>query len=140
MIEAAIKTRIEAALTSASFTGYRVAPATEHAIFTSPLALLVQFNQVTGSRVESDQGASSLANATYQLDFVAATLREARHAADAVRIQLSAYRGTTDSTQILWMRFDSDRHGVTTQAPGADQGPARFSVDMSVHYRERSTL
>jgi hypothetical protein len=115
----------------------RVAPSTEVTKVTSDLPRVV-YTLIDTDRLDSDDGPSSLATATYQLDIFAARASDARSLADAIRVALNG-RGPelASSPRIERITLRGDRFVPGQRAEGENAVVARFSFDVTVTYREQ---
>lgn len=116
----------------------RVTPSTE-TVFVSKDLPRVVYTLIDTVRTYSDKGNSGLVRARYQLDIFAAKVTEARAVADALRIGLESYAGTTDDTKVDRIYFDSEQFAKGDRVEGANQITARFSQDLIVVYREATS-
>lgn len=96
----------------------------------------ISFNQVSGIRDYSMDGADGMAQTLYQIDCWATTYSETRDLADAVRGALSAYSGTIAGVTID-VAFLQDENDVPEYSKQSDVAK-RYgkSLDFTIWFRE----
>jgi hypothetical protein len=113
----------------------RVHPSTETVTVSSNFPKVI-YTRIATVRRYCDDGNSGLTQARYQLDIFADKVSTAESIADQIRIALDGYSGTSDSTTILRISFDSENFSKGEKQEGANKTPARYSQDLICEYRE----
>lgn len=86
-----------------------------------------------------DDGNIGLVKGRYQLDIFAALPTAARAIADDIRVGLDGYAGTEDSTRIERIYFPDEQGQPPEQPAGQQATAARFTLELLVDYRERTS-
>jgi Protein of unknown function (DUF3168) len=124
--------------------GTRINPSTESVRVTVDLPRIV-YSLIDSQREWTDDGATGLVEARYQLDIFADRVTDARDIADTLRTNLDGFKGSVtpdlpdvegEEVVILRIHFDSERFEKGERAEGANKTVARFVQDIFVLYRE----
>ena len=137
-----IEIALVALLQQRAGVGNCVYPASETDLKSKALPRLV-YTLIDDPTDYTDDGASKLRTATFQLDAFGATYATARAViqqvvADAglqVSPGLDGYRGTVSGVDICRVYFGSQRTAPTANDPGQDKAIARATVDVLITYR-----
>ena len=131
-----LDTAIAQLLTTASaLPAVQVRPATESVRVTDGVTRIL-FTQIAGPRGYNDDGADGIVPARYQLDIFAPQLSVARTLAQTVLVALDGYKGTVAGTRIDRIYFPDGRFSAASVAPGANNTPARHTIELVIVHRE----
>lgn len=138
MIEIALVTLLQ----QRGGVGSCVYPSSETDLKSKALPRLV-YTLVNDPTSYTDDGASELRTATFQLDAFGATYADASGVIQQVMTSadaptspgLDGFRGPISGIDICRVYFGSRRTGPTANAPGQDKAIARATVDVLMSYR-----
>ena len=116
--------------------GRRVTPSTETVKVYEDLPRII-YSMIALDRIYSDDGNVGIVEVTYQLDIFSAKVTEAHEIADAIRVDIDGLRGEVAGVPILRIYFGGERFGAGDSAEGANNRVSRYSMDVTIIYRER---
>ena len=131
-----IEVAIVSLLRQSAGAGKRITPSTETVKVYEELPRII-YSMIDLNRVYSDDGNTGVAQAIYQLDIFAGKVTEAHELADAIRVGIDGLRGEVAGVPILRVYFGRERFGAGDSAEGANNRVSRYSMDVTIIYRER---
>lgn len=132
-IEEAIIQRLLDTNAVATIVGTRVFPGSKPQA--APLPAIV-FNKISGAPIYSDAGEVGLDECRLQIDCWAATYSAAKELSRAARNSLSAFFGTSEGVECLYITLDAERD---LQEAGSNQAEYFYRTSLDFLVLNRST-
>lgn len=130
-IEEAVIQRLLADVTVAGLVGTRVFPGSLPQGEALPAII---FNRISGAPIYADEGEVGLDEARIQIDCYGVSYSAAKTLSRAVRASLSAFFGTSDGVESLYLSLDIERD-LREGGSNASEYRYRTSMDFIALYR-----